>query len=225
MKHRLIALFLAFTLIVSDYQHAQAQIPIVEIVKAAVVKVIKAFDLMIQRLQNESIALQNAQKVIENTLSKLKLKEIAEWGEKQRQLYRKFYDELWQVRSTLATYQRVSMIIKRQKQIVEQYSFTWRMVSQDKHFTTSEIDYIYRVYTGILNESISNLDQILLVINSFKIQMADARRLEIINQAGDRIDENYYDLQAFNTETIKLSLNRSKDEQEIDAVKKLYGIQ
>jgi hypothetical protein len=180
---------------------------------------------MFQRLQNESIALQIAQKVIENTLSKLKLKEIADWSEKHRQLYRKFYDELWQVRSTLATYHRVSMIIKRQKQIVEQYSFTWHMVSQDKHFTSSEIDYIYRVYTGILNESISNLDQILLVINSFKIQMADARRLEIINEAGDKIDENYYDLQAFNTETIKLSLNRSKDEQEIEAVKQLYGIQ
>jgi hypothetical protein len=225
MRHRLIALFLAVTLVVSDYQHASAQIPIVEIIKAAVVKVIKAFDLMIQRLQNESIALQNAQKVIENTLSKLKLKEIADWSEKHRQLYRKFYDELWQVRSTLATYHRISMIIKRQKQIVEQYTFTWHMVSQDKHFTQSEIDYIYRVYTGILNESISNVDQILLVINSFKIQMADARRLEIINEAGDKIDENYYDLQAFNTETIKLSLNRSKDEQEIEAVKQLYGIQ
>ena len=41
------------------------------------------------------------------------------------------------------------------------------MVSQDKHFTRSEIDYIYVIYTGILNDSLYNLDQLLMVINSF----------------------------------------------------------
>jgi hypothetical protein len=179
---------------------------------------------MIQRLQNECIALQNAQKVIENTLSKLKLAEIAEWTEKHRAMYQKFYDELWQIRSTLATYHRISTIINRQKQIVQQYSFTWHMIQQDKHFTQSEIDYMFRVYTGMINESVDNLEQILLVINSFKTQMSDARRLAIINQAGDRIDDNYYDLIEFNNENIALSLNRSKDDDEVTAVKKLYGL-
>lgn len=202
----------------------RAQIPIASIIKGAIVKVIKAFDLMIQRLQNECIALQNAQKVIENALSKLKLAEIAEWTEKHRAMYQRFYDELWQVRSTLATYHRISTIINRQKQIVQQYSFTWHMIQQDKHFTQSEIDYMLRVYTGMINESVDNLEQILLVINSFKTQMSDARRLAIINQAGDRIDGNYYDLIEFNNQNIALSLNRSKDDDEVTAVKKLYGL-
>lgn len=212
---------LSFSVCVTD---APAQIPVAQIIKGAIVKVIKAFDLMIQRLQNECIALQNAQKVIENTLSKLKLAEIAEWTEKHRAMYQKFYDELWQVRSTLATYHRISTIINRQKQIVQQYSFTWHMIQQDKHFTQSEIDYMFRVYTGMINESVDNLEQILLVINSFKTQMSDARRLAIINQAGDRIDDNYYDLIEFNNENIALSLNRSKDDDEVTAVKKLYGL-
>lgn len=202
----------------------RAQIPIASIIKGAIVKVIKAFDLMIQRLQNECIALQNAQKVIENALSKLKLAEIAEWTEKHRAMYQKFYDELWQVRSTLATYHRISTIINRQKQIVQQYSFTWHIIQQDKHFTQSEIDYMFRVYTGMINESVDNLEQILLVINSFKTQMSDARRLAIINQAGDCIDANYYDLIEFNNQNIALSLNRSKDDNEVRAVKKLYGL-
>lgn len=224
MKKTILLFILCCTLSIQG-QQAVAQIPVLDIVKKGVVKVIKAFDLMIQRLQNKSIALQNAQKVIENTLSKLKLAEIAEWSEKHRALYQKFYDELWKVRSTLATYHRISIIIQRQKQIVEQYSFSWQMARQDKHFTQSEIDYIYRVYTGMLDESVANLDQILLVINSFKTQMSDARRLEIINEAGDNIDQNYYDLKAFSEENIQVSLNRSKDEAEVEAVKKLYGIQ
>jgi hypothetical protein len=203
---------------------AQTPIPVLEIIKQGVIKVIKAIDLMIQRIQNKTIWLQNVQKVLENKLSELKLAEIAQWTEKQRQLYKKYYDELWQVRRTLSTYHRIALIIQRQKQIVQQYKFTWEMVNQDKHFTKSEIDYMYVVYTGILNESVYNLDEILLVINSFKTQMSDAKRLEIINKAGDSIDKNYQDLQQFNNQNIQLSLNRAKDDHEVLALKKLYGL-
>ena len=212
------------TLVGIPTQEAKAVIPILLIIKEAITWVIKAVDLMIQRLQNKTIWLQNVQKVLENKLSQFKLTEIAEWTEKQRQLYKKYYDELWQVRQTLATYHRVALIIQRQKQLVEQYSFTWQMVSQDKHFTRSEIDYIYVIYTGILNDSLYNLDQLLMVINSFKTQMSDAKRLEIINKAGDGIEKNYQDMQQFNNQNIQLSLNRAKDEHEVMTIKKLYGL-
>src|SRR5690606_28567511 len=165
-------------------------------------KVIRAIDLMVQRLQNETIALQNAAKVLENKLSQLKLTEIAQWTERQRQLYQKYYDELWKVRNTIATYKRIQLIIGRQKQIIAEYKFTWSMINRDKHFTKDEIDFMYQVYTGILNESIYNIDQILLVINSFKTQMSDAKRLEIINKAGDQIEQNYADLKQFNNQNI-----------------------
>jgi hypothetical protein len=57
-------------------QSVNAQVPIVEIIKAAIIKVIKAADLQIQRLQNKTIWLQNAQKTLENKMSQLKLDEI-----------------------------------------------------------------------------------------------------------------------------------------------------
>lgn len=220
----LILLLGTATLVATPVQEANA-IPILEIIRQGVIKVIKAVDLMVQRLQTKTIWLQNAQKVLENRLSEFKLTEIAEWTEKQRQLYKKYYDELWQVRNTLANYHRIALAIQRQKQLVEQYKFTWTMVSQDKHFTPSEINYMYVVYTGIINDSIYNLDQILLVINSYRTQMSDAERLEIINQATDEIEKNYTDLQQFNNQNIQLSINRAKGQSEVDALKKLYGLQ
>jgi hypothetical protein len=219
-----IALLGTLTFTIAPVQQAKAGFPFVAIIKEAITWVIKAVDLMIQRLQNKTIWLQNVQKVLENKLSQLKLTEIAQWTERQRQLYKKYYDELWQVRKTLATYHRIALIIQRQKQIVQQYQFTWEMVNQDRHFTRSEIEYMYVIYTGILNESLYNLDEILQVINSYKTQMSDAKRLEIINKAGDNIEKNYQDLQQFNNQNIQLSLNRSKDEHEIESVRKLYGI-
>jgi hypothetical protein len=216
-------LFGTVALVATPVREAKA-IAILEIIRQAVIKVIKAVDLMIQRIQNKTIWLQNAEKVLENKLSQFKLGEIAQWTEKQRQLYNKYYDELWQIRNTLANYHRIALAIQRQKQLVTQYKFTWQMVSQDKHFTRSEIDYIYVVYTGILNDSLYNLDQILLVINSYKTQMSDAKRLEIINKSTDGIEKNYQDLCQFNNQNIQLSMNRAKDQNEVDVVKKLYGL-
>jgi len=218
-----ITLLGTLALVATPVREAKA-IAILEIIRQAVIKVIKAVDLMIQRIQTKTIWLQNAQKVLENKLSQFKLTEIAQWTDKQRQLYKKYYDELWQIRKTLANYHRIALAIQRQKQLVAQYKFTWQMVSHDKHFTRSEIDYIYVVYTGILNDSLYNLDQILLVINLYTTQMSDAKRLEIINKASDGIEKNYQDLCQFNSQNIQLSMNRAKDQNEINTVKKLYGL-
>ncbi|HEX5170835.1 MAG TPA: conjugal transfer protein TraI [Cyclobacteriaceae bacterium] len=205
-------------------KRAESGIAVLEIIRQGVKRVIKAVDLKIQRLQNKTIALQNAAKVLENKLSESKLAEIAEWTQRQWQLYRKYYDELWQVRNTIAAYKRIKDILARQEQIVEEYKSTWSMINRDRHFTAGEINYMYRVYTGILNESVHNLDQLLLVINAFNMQMSDAKRLDVINKAGDRIEQNYTDLKQFNNQNIRLSLNRAKDEHEIGTVKRLYGL-
>src|SRR6185295_305224 len=210
-KTLFIMLFGTVALVATPVREAKA-IAILEIIRQAVIKVIKAVDLMIQRIQNKTIWLQNAEKVLENKLSQFKLGEIAQWTEKQRQLYKKYYDELWQVRNTLATYHRIALILQRQKQLVQQYKFTWQMVNQDKHFSKSEIDYMYLVYTGIINQSVYNLDELALVINSNKTQMTDAKRLEVINKVGDNVDRNYNDLQQFNNQNVQLSINRAKDQ-------------
>jgi len=203
---------------------AQSQTAILEIIKAAVIKVIKAVDLKIQRLQNKTIWLQNAQKVLENKMSELKLTEIGDWVQKQKTLYADYFDELWKVKNTITTYQKVKDIIQNQVKLVNEYSKAMTLFKQDKHFTEKEITYMYEVYSGILDESVKNLEQIQLVINAFVTQMSDAKRMEIINTASDNIEQNIADLRQFNQENIKVSLQRSKDKNDIDVVKKLYGL-
>ena len=224
-KPILIFLIGTFLLASLPINEARCDGGILVVIREMTRRAIIALDLKVQRLQNKTIGLQNAQKAIENALSKLKLNEIGDWARKQRDLYQKFYDELWKVRNTITTYQRVRAIIARQEQLVREYHFTWHMANQDKHFTKDEIQYMQRVYVGILEESIQNLEQILLVINSYQTKMSDAKRLEVINKAGDRIEENYHDLQQFNNQNISLSMSRAKDLHEIETVRKLYGLQ
>ena len=109
--------------------------------------------------------------------------------------------------------------------LVEEYKRAWGLFKQDKHLSNDDLSYMQRVYSGILDESVKNLDQIFMVINSFQTQMSDAKRLQILNAAADRIDENYNDLKSFNQQGMLLSLQRAKAQNDVDAVKKLYGIQ
>jgi hypothetical protein len=203
---------------------SMAQGTIAEIIKQGVIKVIKAIDLKIQRLQNETIWLHNAQKSLENTMSKLKLDEISDWVEKQRKLYDDYFQELWQVKSAISTYHGVKNIIQMQVDIVNEYKSAYALFQGDKNFTPEELDYMYKVYTGILSESLKNLDQVFLVVNSFVTQMSDAMRILIINNAYDRLQANMNDLRRFNNENEMLSLHRAANQAEVDRLKAYYGI-
>jgi predicted transcriptional regulator YheO len=224
MKKLLILAGIILSVSLAPVQQVKAQIPIVDIIKAAVKKVIRAADLKIQRLQNKTIWLQNAQKTLENKMSKLKLTEISDWSKKQKELYSKYFDELWKVKNTISSYQAVKDIVKKQIQLVQEYSKAFNLAKKDKNFTPEEITYIQQVCTGILDESLKNIDQVQLVINAFVTQMSDARRLDIIHTAGNNIEQNIADLRQFNKQNIKISLQRSKERNDIDVVKKLYGL-
>lgn len=226
MKKKLIISLVCLLLVSAPARPAEKTmaLPILEIVKAVTKKVIKAIDLRIQRLQNKTIWLQNAQKQVENVLSKLKLDEISDWTQKQKDLYKGYYEELTKVKSIITYYQRIREITKKQTQLVQEYERAWNLFKQDTHFKDSEIQYMERVYTGILEESVKNIDQIFLILDSFATQMSDLKRLEIINKAADQIDGNYDDLTMFNQQNILLSLQRAKTEADVNQVKQFYGI-
>lgn len=198
---------------------------VAQAIKEGVKKVITAIDLKIQRMQNKTIWLQDAQKTLENTMSKLKLDEISSWVEKQRDLYKEYYEELVEVKSVIAYYQRVRDIYRKQADLIAEYKRAWSLFKQDKHFTPEELNYMARVYAGILDESAENINEILLVVSSFKTTMSDGKRLEMINKAADRVEANYDDLLRFNEQNKILSLQRAKDLNDIQATKELYGIQ
>lgn len=199
--------------------------PIFGLITAAVKKAIKAIDLKIQRLQNKTIWLQNAQKEIENTLSKLKLDEISDWTQKQKELYQEYYDELMQVKSIISYYKRIRDITEKQARLVSEYQRYWEMFFRDSHFSDDELEYMQKVYGGILSESLSNMEQVFMILESFSTKMSDSQRLKLINDAADRIDENYNDLNAFNKQNVMLSLQRAKSKAEVLKMKRFYGLQ
>lgn len=215
-------LFFVLALMLS--MQSQAQGGIVEVIREGITKAIKAVDLKIQRLQNKTIWLQNAQKTLENTLSKLKLTEISEWVERQRKLYDDYFQELWKVKSAITYYHKVKDIIQRQVAMMNEYKAAWNIFRRDKNFTGVELNYMSGVYKGMFEESLRNLDQLCMVVNAFAAQMSDGKRLEIIAAAADNLDQTFRDLKEFNNQNKMISLQRANEKGEIETVKKLYGL-
>lgn len=212
----------AATMFLLTPHRAAAQIEIVtEVIKEA----LEQADLQIQELQTQTIALQDAEKEVENEMTDGLLDEITGCVQQEENLYSNYYQALWQVKTTLSDFSKVKTLLEKQVQLVKAYQHAWSAVRQDPHFSPAELVHIGDVYSGILNESVQNSQQLTLAVMAFVTQMDDAGRLRLIDETADRIDRNYSDLHVYTEDNSLISLQRAKDEQDIVTIKNLYGLQ
>jgi hypothetical protein len=214
-------ILLVLCFIIGSVQAGHSQVVILEVIKA----VINAADLVIQQVQNETIVLQNAEKEITNVMSKLQLDDITDWVQKQKDLYEEYYNELAAVKDLISGYDKLKNLVNMQAAIVSQYQSAYGLSKQDKHFTATELAYMLNIYSGIVDQSLKNLDQALMVVSSLTTSMTDAARMNIIENASKGMQKNYDDLKRFNSQNIELSLQRGKAEGDVESVKALYGLE
>jgi len=215
---------LAISLVLLPMARSHGQLVLAEVLRLAIKRVVKAFDLKVQRLQNETIWLQNAQKVLENALSKLKLQEISEWTQKQKEQYQVYFNELRTIREVIARYRRIQQIVKMQSDLLTEYQQAWKRFSSDPNFSHKELMEMERMYEGMLDKGLDNLEAVLQVIRPFNLEMTDQQRMEGIDRAARAMAAVLSDLRAFGRQNVLLSLERSKDEAQRKAVQILYGI-
>lgn len=199
----------------------QAQ-DITSIIQEAISKVIRAVDLQVQRIQTQTIFLQEAQKELENAMSALRLGEIQDWTERLKDLYADYFQELWQVKDVLSTYHKVAGAIGRQEQILAGCRNATQLFQG--HFSGAELQQIVSVYTGILTESAQNLDGLTRAIEPYAFQMTDQERLAMIDAAASGIDRNYSDMQRYTNQNELIALQRASDENDYLTLKKMYGL-
>src|ERR1700737_746404 len=109
MKKILVMLVSCFGIAIAPTNRCHAQI---EIIQEAIKAAIKAIDLQVQRLQNATIDLQNAQKAVENVLSQTKLAEITDWVDKHKQQYAEYFDELHTVKEAIRGFNKAGEIMQ-----------------------------------------------------------------------------------------------------------------
>ena len=218
--------FLALLLACLIPGRSDAQVlDIISIINTAVKKVIVAADLEVERMQTETIDAQTAETAEKDNMEQSELTGIASWVEQQRALFAAYYQELREVKNAIATYEEVKQMVEKQAKIIAGYEQVYTALRQDKHFSIDEVSHAYSVLMGIASQSAQNIKRLTLVVTSLLTQMGDAGRLRLIDETGNDIDRNYSDLAQFSQQNFLLSLQRSKDANDIAVTKALYGIQ
>jgi hypothetical protein len=138
-------------------------------------------------------------------------------------LHKGFLDALMEVSPVVKKYKRISDIVNYQLLIVKRYKAAFNQFKEDNTFTASEIDYIGKVYANLFNESVKNLDELLMVITAGQLRMTDDERLQAIDRIYARIEDQFSFLEDFNSSTAYLSLQRKAEQTEINMSKKIYG--
>jgi hypothetical protein len=203
-------------------QTSNAQI--IDAIEQAIIAAIETADVAVQEVQNATINLQNIQKQVEDDLSQTQLGQIANWTQQQKDLYSNYFSELWKVKTVISDFKAILDIINEQKQLVNEYQQAYNAIQQDKHFSPQEVQYIYNVFTGIVSESLKNVDEITLVIESFSVQMSDADRMKLIKHASAAIQTQIADMRGFIDHNVQVSMQRSANQTELNTIKQLYGI-
>jgi conjugation system TraG family ATPase len=197
-----------------------AQIPIIGTI---IGKVVKAIDLKIQKLQNQTMFLQNAQKEMENKLHALKLDEIESWSDKQKVLYQQYFDELQTVKAAVSKFAMAKDVIVRQVQIVSEYNNVRRLLAVNCFYNPAELSQVAVMHGSILKESLQNLEQV-QGLTSGVFKMNDAERLSGIAKASDSMDSCLVQMKRLNSDILQVNEMRRQEKENILKMKRLIQV-
>lgn len=139
-------------------------------------------------------------------------------------LHDAFIQGLMAVNPAIKNYKRVPDIINYQKNIVQEYKTAFNRFKNSGTFSSSEIDYLRKVYSNLFNQSLENLDELATVITASKLSMSDDERLEAIDRIFADTEDKLQFLRDFNKNTNLLVLQRKKEQKDVETSQKLYEL-
>jgi hypothetical protein len=129
------------------------------------------------------------------------------------------------VSPSVRNYGRVAEIIVQQASLVSEYKRANTAFKHSGSFSAGELSYMSDVYTRLINQSLDNLDELNTILSDSKLRMSDAERIKGIDRVYASSTDQLQCLRAFNRQGVILSLQRSKDLNDTQALRKLYQIQ
>lgn len=139
-------------------------------------------------------------------------------------LHETFLDGLIQVSPTVRKYKRVGEIIHYQVLLVKEYKAAFNRFRNSGNFNPEEIAYLEKVYSKLFKESIRNLDELTSVISANTLRMSDDERLAAIDKVYADMQDKLSFLRNFNNNTSVLGIQRTKERNDINAMRSIYQV-
>ena len=135
-----------------------------------------------------------------------------------------FLDGLMAVSPEVKKYRRVVDIITAQKDIVSEYKRAFKNFNASGLFTVAELDYLSKLYSGLLSRSMDNLDELTMIITANSLRMNDSERLDAIDRIYLDTNDKLSFLRNFNLDAGKLLLQRKSATADMKGSKALFKV-
>lgn len=119
---------------------------------------------------------------------------------------------------------RIRQILDQQSDLLNEYQRYRSLFRQSGSFNANELQYISKVFDQLVRQSNENIDDLASVTTSNKLRMSDDDRLRAIDRIYTGSTEQLQFLRWFNRKAVLLSLQRSKELQQTQTLRRLYGI-
>lgn len=139
-------------------------------------------------------------------------------------LHKAFLDGLMEVSPAVRNYRRVADIVNYQVVLIKEYRKAYDRFRRDNNFNPDELAYLGRVYNNLFKESLRNLDELVTVITAGKTRMSDDERLQAIDRIYADMQDKLMFLRNFNNNTTILAVQRAKERNDAQAIRKIYGL-
>jgi hypothetical protein len=137
-------------------------------------------------------------------------------------LHGDFFNHLKTVSPIIRHYSKVSDIISMQVRMVAAYKQYYQQFRQLGVFSTDEINYLYGVFTTLLDKVADDITDLTNILTNAKMEMTDDERIEQINKLYDRVTEKYSFLYSFGENVKVQATQRKKELGDLQGLKKLY---
>lgn len=119
---------------------------------------------------------------------------------------------------------RVGQIVGQQNDLINEYKRFASLFRQSGSFSGNELSYFNNVYNQLVKQSNANIDELANVTTAGQLRMSDDDRLRAIDRIFVSSSDQLQFLRYFNRKAVMLSLQRSKDQNDTQSLKRLYGI-
>jgi hypothetical protein len=183
---------------------------------------IKQLILDYQKLQEEKAILTdmyNAYNLIQQGYNQIK--SIAQGN---FTLHQTFLNSLLAVSPAVRNYYKVANIINNEAELVKEYQSAQHHFQSTGHFTTNELTYFNDLYSNLLSRSLTNLDELAMVMTADQLRMSDSERLTAIDRIDDSMAAQLTALRSFNNANAITDGQRTIRATDIQSLQNLYGI-
>jgi len=138
-------------------------------------------------------------------------------------LHKTFLDGLLDVSLPVRQYYKAVAIIEKERNIVTEYRAANQHWVSCGLFTPGELQYIERTYKTLSDRSSQCIDRLTMVITTAELRMSDAERMRAIDRIHTTVTEQLGGLRRFNNAVSIQALQRQREQNNLQTLKKIYG--